>query len=135
MPNHAGEGDSRQYTAFLVVPRVERQHHLIEQLRLAAPQPVPGTTLATALGVSVRTVERDVADLAEAGVPILVRRGPGGGYGIDARRQLPDVSLTPGEAAAIIVSLSSIGPYSSATARSAIVTLIGALIEKQPRER
>ena len=133
MPTRAGAQGSRQHTAFLVVPRVERQHHLIEQLRLAAPRVVSGATLATALGVSVRTVERDVADLGEAGVPVVVRRGPGGGYGIDARRQLPDVTLSPGEAAAIIVSLSAIGPYSSATARSALDKMIAALIDDGPR--
>jgi predicted DNA-binding transcriptional regulator YafY len=34
-------------------------------------------------------------------IPVQVRRGPDGGYRIQARSQLPPVQLTPGEAAAL----------------------------------
>ncbi|WP_245930045.1 helix-turn-helix transcriptional regulator [Allonocardiopsis opalescens] len=111
----------------LAVPLVERQHRLIEELRLSAPRPVVGGALALALGVSVRTVERDIARLRDAGVPITVRNGPGGGYGIDARRELPPIALTPGESAALIAALVAVGPYGSATARSALDKLLAAL--------
>lgn len=69
----------------VVVPGVERQHALIELLRIRAPRTVTGAWLASELGVSVRTVERDVAELTDAGVPIRIEHGPGGGYAIDAR--------------------------------------------------
>jgi predicted DNA-binding transcriptional regulator YafY len=109
------------------VPLVERQHALIEELRLNAPRYVSGAQLAVRTGTSVRTIERDVARLVEAGVPIRKQRGPGGGYRIDARRELPPLSLTPGEVAALVASLVALGPYTSATAQSALAKLLAAL--------
>lgn len=111
----------------MAIARVERQHRLIEELRARAPRFVAGDRLGRGLGVSVRTIERDVADLVDAGIPIEVRRGPGGGYSIDARIKLPPVTLSPGEAAAIITALVAVGPYASATAKSALKKLVGAL--------
>src|SRR5215469_8043958 len=87
------------------VPLIERQHALIEEMRISAPRFVTGTRLAARTGTTVRTVERDIARLTAAGVPVEVRRGPGGGYRLDVPRQLPPVTLTPGEAAALIASL------------------------------
>lgn len=109
------------------VPLVERQHALIEQLRARAPRALTGPALAERLGVSVRTVERDVRRLKAAGVPIEVAHGPGGGYRIDARPELPPLVLTPGEAAALISALAAIGPYASAAASSAMTKLVTAL--------
>jgi len=48
--------------------RVERQHRLIEELRLAG-RPATANDLATALGVDVRTVERDIAPSATPASP------------------------------------------------------------------
>jgi predicted DNA-binding transcriptional regulator YafY len=48
--------------------RVERQHRLIEELRLAAGRHATAEDLAAALRVDVRTVERDIARLRDAGV-------------------------------------------------------------------
>lgn len=72
-------------------------------------------------------MERDVARLIAAGVPVQVRRGPGGGYRIDARRELPPLTLTPGEASALVASLVAVGPYISATAQTALAKLRTAL--------
>ena len=102
---------------------------LIEELRIQAPRFVTGASLAVRTGTTVRTVERDIARLVTAGVPVQVRRGPGGGYRIDARRRLPPVTFTPGEAAAMIASLVAVGPYTSATAQSALAKLLAALVE------
>lgn len=117
----------------LAAPLVERQHHLIEELRARAGRPLTGSELAERLGVSVRTVERDAARLVTAGVPITVHHGRGGGYAIDARSRLPPLTLTPGEAAALIAALAAVGPYSSATARTALTKLVAALAaESEP---
>lgn len=110
----------------LAIARVERQHRLIEHLRARAPRLVTGDQLATDLGVNVRTIERDIAELLEAGIPVAVVRGPGGGYSIDARAKLPPLTLTPGEASAIITALVAIGPYTSAASRSALTKLVDA---------
>jgi predicted DNA-binding transcriptional regulator YafY len=111
------------------LPLIERQHALIEELRARAPQYVPGAELALRTGTTVRTVERDIARLQDAGVPLHVKRGPGGGYRIDARQALPPLTLTPGEASALVASLVAVGPYTSATAQSALAKLLASLIE------
>jgi predicted DNA-binding transcriptional regulator YafY len=105
-------------------PLVERQHAIIEELRLATPRHVTARQLAERTGTSTRTVQRDIARLCDAQVPITVRRGPGGGYRIDARRELPPLTLTPGEASALIASLVGLGPYTSATAATVLAKLI-----------
>lgn len=110
-----------------LMPRISRQHAMIEMLRARAPRAVTGVSLADSLDVTLRTVERDVAELVDAGVPIVRRRGPGGGYSFDARSTLPPLSLTPGEAAVLVVTLSSIGPGTSAAAQSAMEKLLEAL--------
>ncbi len=110
-----------------LIPRVERQHRLIEELRISAPKAVTAEALGDRVQVAARTVERDIAELTEAGVPISTRRGPGGGYAIDTRRDLPPLSLTPGEASALVAALTVLGPRSSATAQSAMSKLLDAL--------
>src|SRR5215218_10240284 len=75
--------------------RVERQHRLIEELRLAAGRHATAEDLAAALRVDVRTVERDIARLRDAGVPIGARRGPGGGFRLDVPPTVPPLPPTP----------------------------------------
>ncbi len=86
--------------------------------------------MAATVGVSVRTVERDLAELIEAGVPIRIRRGPGGGYGLHFAAAPVPVPLSAGEISALIASLVAIGPYSSATARSALDKLLESVSTK-----
>jgi predicted DNA-binding transcriptional regulator YafY len=114
-----------------VLPRVERAHRLIEELRGRAPRPLSARALAERLGVAVRTVERDVADLVAAGVPIRTTRGAAGGHRIDARAELPPIPFTPGEAAALVAALAAVGPRSSASAQSAMAKLIRSLCEEE----
>jgi predicted DNA-binding transcriptional regulator YafY len=83
--------------------------------------------LATTLGVDVRTFERDITRLRDAGVPITARRGPGGGFRLDVPPSVPPVHLSPGEIAALVVSVTAVGPYASAIASSALTRLLDAL--------
>lgn len=64
-----------------------------------------GASLATKLGVSGRTVRRDVDRLRELGYPVEAERGPDGGYRLGAGRALPPLLLSDEEAVALAVSL------------------------------
>jgi predicted DNA-binding transcriptional regulator YafY len=110
-----------------LVPLVERQHALIEALRVRSPRPVSSCELAKDLGVSPRTVERDIGRLKAAGVPLAAQKGPGGGYRIEAPRRPRPIDLTAGEIAILITSVAILGPYSSATGQSAMAKLLAAL--------
>jgi predicted DNA-binding transcriptional regulator YafY len=108
-------------------PLVERQHALIEELGACSPRYVRGTQLAERTGTTVRTVERDLLRLTEAGVPVRTKRGRGGGYRLDIPKALIPISFTPGEASAVIASLVAIGPYISASAQSAFNKLLSSI--------
>lgn len=111
----------------LTLRRVERQHLLIEELCARTPRRITGARLAELLEVAPRTIERDIARLRDAGIPIDVRTGPGGGYAITITRHLASVQLTSAETAALLAALVAIGPSSSATARTAMAKLLAAL--------
>jgi predicted DNA-binding transcriptional regulator YafY len=86
--------------------RTERLYALVEELRAAGPQGRSARRLAEHFEVSVRTIERDLSALGQAGVPISARTGRRGGYQLDRAMSLPPLNFTPGEAAAIAVALS-----------------------------
>ena len=65
----------------------------------------PGEELADRLGVSPRTLRRDVDRLRELGYPVDAARGVAGGYQLQAGAALPPLLLDDEEAVAIAVSL------------------------------
>jgi len=100
---------------------------VIEQLRARHPKLTTASRLADLVGVSTRTIERDIARLREAGIPVEVVKGTRGGYRITAREQACQVSLSPGEVSALLAALVAIGPYNSSSARSVFAKLTDAL--------
>lgn len=65
-----------------------------------------GHELADRLGVSGRTIRRDVERLRELGYPVDALTGPGGGYRLHAGTAMPPLVLDDDEAVAIAVGLS-----------------------------
>lgn len=61
--------------------------------------------LAERLGVTTRSVRRDVERLRELGYPVHASRGHGGGYQLGAGAALPPLLLDPDEAVAMAVCL------------------------------
>ncbi|MFD0354448.1 helix-turn-helix transcriptional regulator [Streptomyces sp. NPDC127110] len=64
-----------------------------------------GADLAARLGVTPRTVRRDVDRLRELGYPVNASPGTGGGYQLGAGAELPPLLLDDDEAVAVAVGL------------------------------
>ncbi|NUR38595.1 MAG: YafY family transcriptional regulator [Streptomyces sp.] len=72
---------------------------------LQTPREWPGGELADRLGVSRRTVRRDVDRLRELGYPVQASKGSDGGYRLVAGKAMPPLVLDDEEAVAIAVGL------------------------------
>ena len=86
--------------------RIDRLYALVEELRAAGPRGRTARRLAEHFEVSVRTIERDLSALGQAGVPLATKQGRAGGYTLDRSMSLPPLNFTPREAAAVAVALS-----------------------------
>jgi predicted DNA-binding transcriptional regulator YafY len=110
------------------VNRTERLYALVEELRAFAPRPRTAPQMARRFEVSVRTIERDLNALLQAGLPIYATPGPGGGYAIDRTHTLPPINFTAAEATALAIALSRTGASPLAEAlRSATRKVVGAM--------
>ncbi|MFG2128642.1 helix-turn-helix transcriptional regulator [Streptomyces sp. NPDC048751] len=72
---------------------------------LQTPREWPGGELADRLGVSRRTVRRDIDRLRELGYPVQASMGADGGYRLVAGKAMPPLVLDDEEAVAIAVGL------------------------------
>ncbi|MDG9724701.1 MULTISPECIES: helix-turn-helix transcriptional regulator [unclassified Streptomyces] len=72
---------------------------------LQTPREWPGGELADRLGVSRRTVRRDIDRLRELGYPVQASMGSDGGYRLVAGKAMPPLVLDDEEAVAIAVGL------------------------------
>jgi len=102
--------------------RLERLHAITEEIRFSAPRPVSAATLAGALGVSRRTIERDLAALRAGGLALLAEPGRCGGQRLHKSAVLPPLNLTDRETAALLVALTVVDgmPYTDAGHSAAI---------------
>ncbi len=91
--------------------RLERLHALTEKIRRAAPRPVSATSLAERFGVSRRTIERDLAALRSAGVPLYAEHGRTGGQVSLDQSGTTVLALSSAEVSAILVALAAAGPH------------------------
>ncbi|MFD6162512.1 helix-turn-helix transcriptional regulator [Nocardia sp. NPDC060256] len=72
---------------------------------LQARRDWPGGLLAQRLGVSDRTVRRDVDRLRELGYPVQAVKGPDGGYRLEAGQHVPPLLFDEDQAVALAVAL------------------------------
>ena len=117
--------DSRD--GHLALRRVERQQVLVERLAAARGRRLTIPALAAELGVSARTVSRDLERLASSGVPISTQPGRVGGVSLPVTAQPGPITFDLAEAAAVISSLTVLGPSATDSAGSAMRKLTAAL--------
>ena len=108
--------------------RIDRLYAVVEELRAAGPRGRTARQLADHFEVSVRTIERDLSALGQAGVPLATKRGRTGGYRLDRSMSLPPLNFTPREAAAVAVALSrSEHVLFKRDSRSALLKIVAAM--------
>ena len=121
----AGSRDS-----VLALRRVERQQAIIERLHAARGVRLQIERLAADLRVSTRTLVRDVERLRSSGVPIHTQRGRAGGLSISPAAVVKPITFDLPEVAALMSSLTVLGPSVSPSATSAMNKLVQALRER-----
>jgi predicted DNA-binding transcriptional regulator YafY len=92
----------------------------------------PGAELADRLGVSGRTIRRDVDRLRELGYPVDAMTGPAGGYRLQAGTAMPPLLLDDEEAIAIAVGLRTAAGASVAGIEEAAVRALVKLEQVLP---
>ena len=108
--------------------RTDRLYAIVEELRASAPRRRTARELAGRFEVSVRTIERDIGALQQAGVPIYADTGRGGGYTLDKTRTLPPMNFSPAEAVAVAIALGQAeGSPFARSARTALLKIVAAM--------
>src|SRR5262245_11364414 len=115
--------------------RTDRLYALVEELRAAGPRGRTAGRLAAHFEVSVRTIERDLSALGQAGVPLATKTGRAGGYSLDRSMTLPPLNFTPREATAVAVALSR-GEHMlfARDARTALQKIVAAMPQRALEE-
>jgi predicted DNA-binding transcriptional regulator YafY len=92
-----------------------------------------GADLAARLGVSVRTLRRDVERLRELGYPVDASRGVDGGYALAPGAALPPLVLDDDEAVALAVGLQAAAAGPVAGMAETSVRVLAKLVQVMPR--
>lgn len=108
--------------------RTDRLYAVVEELRANAPRRRSARELADRFEVSVRTIERDITALQQAGVPIYADTGRRDGYALDKALTLPPLNFSPAEAVAVAITLDQAdgSPYAR-SARTALHKIAAAM--------
>lgn len=91
-----------------------------------------GEELAARLGVSQRTLRRDVDGLQELGYPVITTRGTGGGYQLGAGAALPPLVLNEDEAAATVMGLKDVATGNHAVPADAAISAMAKIVQVLP---
>lgn len=108
--------------------RLERLYAVAEELRRLSPRTVSASALAHRFEVSRRTIERDLAALRDAGLPMYASTGRAGGYGVLLHDGEILLMFTPQEVTGLLLAVAAAGhaPYVD-SARTAAARLRDAL--------
>jgi predicted DNA-binding transcriptional regulator YafY len=93
----------------------------------------PGADLASRLGVSVRTLRRDVDRLRELGYPVEANRGVDGGYQLAAGGALPPLLIDDEEAVALTVGLQNAAQSTVAGVAESSVRALAKVTQVMPK--
>lgn len=126
MSQSRGQSAAASRDSALTLRRVERQQYLIERLH-ASRSRLTQRRLAYELGVTERTIARDIDRLIHSGVPVTVVPGRGGGAIIENFAPAGPIALDVPEIAVLMASLAAVGPTASESAASAMHKLATAL--------
>ncbi|MFD0363867.1 helix-turn-helix transcriptional regulator [Nocardia sp. GCM10030253] len=99
---------------------------------LQTPREWPGSELADRLGVTDRTVRRDIDRLRELGYPVEATMGAMGGYRLVAGTAMPPLLVDDDEAVAIAVGLRAAAGYAVAGIEEASVRALTKLEQVLP---
>ncbi|TYB40913.1 helix-turn-helix transcriptional regulator [Actinomadura chibensis] len=92
----------------------------------------PGAELADRLGVSVRTLRRDVDRLRDLGYPVEAQRGVDGGYQLAAGAALPPLVIDDEEAVALAVGLQAAAQGSVEGIAESSVRVLAKVVQVMP---
>ncbi|TDB90211.1 YafY family protein [Actinomadura sp. 7K534] len=92
----------------------------------------PGAELADRLGVSVRTLRRDIDRLRELGYPVHAQRGIEGGYQLAAGATLPPLVIDDEEAVALAVGLQAAAQGAVAGIAESSVRVLAKVVQVMP---
>ncbi|WP_194817225.1 YafY family protein [Nocardia sp. XZ_19_385] len=111
--------------------RTDRLYAIVEELRAISPRLRTARQLAERHGVSPRTIERDIAALQQAGIPVYADVGRRGGYALEKSMSLPPLNFTAAETVALALALARNrgGPFDHA-GRSALGKVLAAMPER-----
>ncbi|UQN28931.1 helix-turn-helix transcriptional regulator [Brachybacterium kimchii] len=98
---------------------------------LQVPRAWTGPALADRLGVTPRTVRRDVDRLRELGYAIRSTKGPVGGYRLEAGERMPPLLLDDEQALAVTVALRT-APSSGVAIEDASLRALAAILQVMP---
>jgi predicted DNA-binding transcriptional regulator YafY len=99
---------------------------------LQTPRLWPGSELAQRLGVSGRTVRRDIDRLRELGYPVHAEQGGLGGYRLTAGAAMPPLLLEDDEAVAVAIGLRAAAAQAVTGVDEAAVRAMGKLLQVLP---
>lgn len=94
----------------------------------------PGSQLAERLGVTPRTLRRDIERLRLLGYQVTATKGVAGGYQLEAGTELPPLLLTDDEAVAMAIGLRSFAAQGIADGEQTALTALAKLEHLLPTE-